>query len=192
MSTALGNSILGSCRSYFYYCPSTGDRYLLPVNGYGHPIQPSVSKQLRVRPDGGMGPIPLDTGWTLGPVPKHIAAWALAARRAHAADQSVDLSSSLMSRSQLGGYGASWDGGRGGGSAGGSSGGSREGSVHLPLGNLNSLPDPVLGGVAAGMPAARLPLVPGPDETFVSRDTGITGESIRTSRRPPQGKRDRA
>lgn len=36
--------------------------------------------------------------------------------------------------------------------------------------------DAVLATIAAGMPAARLPLVPEPDETFVSRDTGVTGK----------------
>lgn len=134
---------------------------VLPVQGYGNPILPPPTKQLRVRPDGGMGPIPLDTGWTLGPVPKHIAAWALAAKRAHADDSLMDMSSSLPGRS-----GRSSISGVSGGSGG------------LVFGDAAGGGDPVLASVATGMPGARLPLVPGPDETFVSRDTGVTGERL--------------
>ena len=121
---------------------------VLPVNpNSGRAILPPPSKQLRVRPDGGMGPIPLYTGWTLGPVPNPIAAWATAVKRAaHAhADGSLDPLSSY-------GLPAAGPGAR-----------ERAG-------------DEVLSSITNGTPGARLPLVPGPDETFVSRDTGVTGE----------------
>ncbi|CAN0406603.1 unnamed protein product, partial [Ectocarpus sp. 8 AP-2014] len=71
-------------RSYLYYCPSTGERMVLPVDVFGPRARPPPFKQLRVHPDGGMGPIPLYTGWTLGPVPRHVAAWAQAAKRTSA------------------------------------------------------------------------------------------------------------
>ncbi|CAM9362571.1 unnamed protein product, partial [Sphacelaria rigidula] len=71
-------------RSYLYYSPFTGDREVLPVQGYPTPILPPPFKQLNIRPDGGTGPIPLHTGWTLGGVPKHMSNWAAAAQAAAA------------------------------------------------------------------------------------------------------------
>lgn len=118
---------------------------MLPVSS-SRVILPPSSKQLRVRPDGGVGPIPLYTGWTLGPVPKHIAAWAHASKRAHA-DGSLDPQSSS--------HGLSAD------------------SAEVRGG------DALLASISNGTPGARLPLVPCPDETFVSRDTGVTGEAAR-------------
>lgn len=182
-------------RSYLYYCPFTGDRVVLPVSGFGHPILPLPSKQLRVHPDGGTGPIPLYTGWTLGPLPRHIAAWAVAAKRSPAEgaldayglpvstattasssvargtrqrSKTVDETSALQARGRGGGRGGDVHGGHpdpatmvggGGGGNGGGGGG-----------------DAVLASIVAGTAGARLPLIPGPDETFVSRDTGVTGE----------------
>lgn len=115
---------------------------MLPVST-SRTILPPSSKQLRVRPDGGVGPIPLYTGWTLGPVPKHIAAWAHASKRAHTDGSLEPLSSS---------YGLPTD------------------SAEVRGG------DALLASISNGTPGARLPLVPCPDETFVSRDTGVTGE----------------
>lgn len=135
------------------------------MDGHGHTILPPSSKKLRVRPDGGMGPIPLDTGWNLGPVPKHIAAWALAAKRAHASDPFSDVSNRTSRAPADSSVEVS-----------NSSSAVGESPMGLALENLAGVRDPVLGGIANGMPNARLPLVPGPDETFVSRDTGVTGE----------------
>lgn len=153
-----------------YYCPFNGDRVVLPVNECGNPILPPPTKQLRVRPDGGMGPIPLHTGWTLGQVPQHIAAWAHASQRAAQAghDPHTDVSSSLGvsgARSRSGTEtAASFAGlGSGGGVVFGPTPQGRDG-------------DPVLRSIGAGMPGLKLPLVPDTDETFVSRDTGVTGK----------------
>lgn len=132
-----------SGRSYLYYSPFTGERLMLPVSS-SRAILPPSSKQLRVRPDGGVGPIPLYTGWTLGPVPKHIAAWAHSSKRAHTDGSLEPLSSSH-------GLPIDYAEVRGG--------------------------DALLASISNGTPGARLPLVPCPDETFVSRDTGVTGEA---------------
>lgn len=140
---------------------------VVPVSGYGHPILPPPSKQLRVRPDGGMGPIPLYTGWTLGPVPKHIAAWASAAKRSPVDSTGMDASSAGTGRQRS----ATVDLGAG---VGGREFGPGRATAAAAAGV-----DAVLATIAAGTPGARLPLVPGPDETFVSRDTGVTGEGIR-------------
>lgn len=145
-------------RSYLYYCPSTGERKVLPVDVFGPRARPPPFKQLRVHPDGGMGPIPLYTGWTLGPVPKHVAAWAHAAKRT-----SADLE-----HQRSGGEGGAGDG------AGGIAAGVEEAAAAAAEKERG---DALLASVTAGQPGSKLPLVPAPDETFVSRDTGITGES---------------
>ena len=150
-------------RSYLYYCPFTGDRVVLPVNVFARRTPPPPFKQLRVHPDGGMGPIPLYTGWTLGPVPKHVAAWASAAKRS-----SADLDSSAYGRPRSG-----TGGGEGGGVA------ELAGAV-AAVAAEKERGDALLASIAAAQPGARLPLVPEVDETFVSRDTYITGRSFGT------------
>lgn len=47
---------------------------------------------------------------------------------------------------------------------------------------MNRTGDAVLESILAGEPGKKLPLVPGLDETFVSRDTGVTGEGGRGER----------
>lgn len=138
---------------------------MLPVNVFGPRTPPPPFKQLRVHPDGGMGPIPLYTGWTLGPVPNHVAAWALAAKRS-----SADLDSST--------YGGRPRSGTGGGEGGGVAelaeavaAGAEDAAAAAERG------DALLASITAAQPGARLPLVPEPDETFKSRDTCITGRS---------------
>lgn len=123
---------------------------MLPVQGYPTPILPPPFKQLNIRPDGGTGPIPLHTGWTLGGVPKHMSNWAAAAQAAAA--QAA-----------------------GGGGGGGGSGGMFGPQAAATAAALAGGKDPVLTDIVSGMPDASLPLVPGPDKTFVSRDTCVTG-----------------
>ncbi len=148
-----------------YYCPVKGERVVLPVNAFGRRHPPPPFKQLRVHPDGGMGPIPLYTGWTLGPVPKHVAAWALAAKRS-----SADLDSSGYGRPRSG---ASGEGGAAEAAGGGAHG---AGGAAAPEGREDG--DALLTSISAAQPGARLPLVPAPDETNVPRDTGVTGEGL--------------
>lgn len=152
-----------AARSYLYYCPFTGDRMVLPVDVFGPRTPPTPFKQLRVRPDGGMGPIPLYTGWTLGPVPKHVAAWASAVKRV-----STDLDSLNCNRQAFGTGGE-------GGAAEVAGGGIAAGAEEAAAGAESLRGDALLASIATGQPEARLPLVPEPDETFVSRDTGVTG-----------------
>lgn len=130
---------------------------------FGRRTPPAPFKQLRVHPDGGMGPIPLYTGWTLGPVPKHVAAWASAVKRV-----STDLDS-LNSGRQTFGVGGE------GGAAEAAGGGIAAGVEEAVAGAERQRGDALLASITTAQPGARLPLVPEPDETFVSKDTGITG-----------------
>lgn len=157
---------------------------VLPVNAFGHPILPPASKQLGIRPDGGMGPIALYTGWTLGPVPKHIAAWARAANRA-SADGNVDASPyGLRPAAAAAASGRQRTGSREGRGDGRFSRAAGPGPGPGPPGPgpPGAVPtvakggDAVLETIENGTPGMVLPLVPGSDETFVSRDTGVTGK----------------
>lgn len=142
---------------------------VLPVNVFGRRTPPPPFKQLRVHPDGGMGPIPLYTGWTLGPVPKHVAAWASAAKRS-----SADLDSSAYGRPRSG-TGGGEGGGGGVAELAGAVAAAAAGAEDAAAAAQKEREDALLASIAAAHPGARLPLVPEPDETFVSRDTYITG-----------------
>lgn len=137
---------------------------VLPVNVFGRRTPPPPFKQLRVHPDGGVGPIPLYTGWTLGPVPKHVAAWALAAKRS-----SADLDSSTY------GHGRPRSGTGGEGGVAELVGAAAAGAQDSAAAAEKKRGDALLASIAAAQPGSKLPLVPEPDETFVSRDTCITG-----------------
>lgn len=137
---------------------------VLPVDVFGPRTPPPPFKQLRVHPDGGMGPIPLYTGWTLGPVPKHVAAWASAVKRV-----STDLDSLGSGRPTS--FGTGGEGGVAEAVGGVAAGGAEEAAAAAE----RERGDALLTSIAAAQPGARLPLVPESDETFVSRDTGVTG-----------------
>ncbi|CAM9257348.1 unnamed protein product, partial [Hapterophycus canaliculatus] len=171
-------------RSYLYYRPCTGDRVVLPVDAFGPRTPPPAFKQLRVHPDGGMGPIPLYTGWTLGPVPTHVAAWATAAKRVSA--DSDSLAQSGRPRSLTRGEGGVAEAAPGGFAAAGLEAAAAAAAAAAAGGTGQERGDVVLGSITAGQPGARLPLVPEPDETFVSRDTGVTASGLPRLLRPLQ------
>lgn len=127
-----------------------------------------------------MGPIPLHTGWTLGSVPEHISNWAKAAQQRAVAQAAYDAASSMYllpgfsNRARTVRAGGAMEALPAGVTAAtaATAAAAADGGLFGPTGAR----DPVLAGITTGMPDASLPLVPGADETFVSRDTGVTGQ----------------